>query len=235
MLPVEGNPEEDRTRPSRVTRMTRAAGSWLTARPRNAGYAVVLAALALTIPFGGLAAAPQEEAPRTEAGTQVEIAPWEVTWDRAIYGPDLGGVMGDQGVTHVLLTGQLRTTHTQTVPSRDFTDSVLLRTPGLLDDTGAEVEVGGAPSITYLYVVQPTPQPLTAISPGLTYDFGMHLRMPAGARPPEEIELELLGRTHRQSTLDDSLLWADPVTVTTVGVPTAPSGPVFDSPWSLAP
>lgn len=212
-----------------------AARSWLTARPRNAGYAVVLAALALTVPFGGLAAAPEEQAPRTEAGEQVTAAPWEVTWDRAIYGPDLGGLLGDQGTTHVLLTGELRTTHTETVTSRDFTSSVLLRTPGLIDDGGIEVEVGTAPLITYLYALEPTPQPLTAISPGLTYAFGMHLSMPAGQTPPEEIELELQGKTYRLSSLDDSYLWADPVTVTTVSVPTERSGAIFESPWSLAP
>lgn len=212
-----------------------AARSWLTARPRNAGYAVVLAALALTVPFGGLAAAPQEDAPHTEAGEQVSMAPWEVTWDTAIYGPELGGVMGDQGTTHVLITGQLRTTHTETVPGRDFTTSVLLRTPGLIDDTGEEVELGTAPHIAYLYVVEPTPQPLTAISPGLTYDFGMHLTMAAGQTPPEEIELELQAKTHRQSSLDDGYLWTDPVTVTTVSVPTQRSGVIFESPWSLAP
>lgn len=215
--------------------MIEGARSWLTAKPRNAGYAVVLAALALTIPFGGLTAAPQEEAPATEAGEQVAIAPWEVTWDRAIYGPDLGGIMGDHGVTHVLLTGELRSTHTETITTRDFTSSVLLRTPGLMDDTGQEVEVGTAPNITSLYVVEPTPQPLTAISPGLTYGFGMHLTMPAGQDPPEQIELELQGKTHRQSMLDDTFLWTDPVTVSTVSVPTQPSGPIFESPWSLAP
>ena len=235
MLPVEGNPGQDQTRPSRVSRMVAAARSWLTARPRNAGYAGVLAALALTVPFGGLAAAPQEQTPRTPAGEQVAIAPWEVTWDRAIYGPDLGGVMGEEGAMHMLITGQLRTTHTETVPSRDLTSSVLMRTPGLIDDTGREVEVGAAPHITYLYVLEPTPQPLTAISPGLTYGFGMHLTMPAGQSPPEQIELELQGKTYRQSSLDDSYLWTDPVTVTTVSVPTQRSGPVFESPWSLAP
>ncbi|MFX0537578.1 hypothetical protein ACQBAT_01060 [Ornithinimicrobium sp. Y1847] len=62
----------ERSVPGRLLERVRA---WVTASPRNAGYAVALLALILTIPFGGLAAAPQEEQPVAEPGTEVAVAP----------------------------------------------------------------------------------------------------------------------------------------------------------------
>lgn len=233
---MEGNPEPVETRPTRVSRMVRAAREWLTASPRHVGYVVVLAALLLTVPFGGLAAVPQDELPVTPAGEEVGAAPWRMTWERALHGPDLGGAFGPQeGTTHVLLVGRISTTADETVPVSDLRHSIVLRTGGLVDSTGREVEVGGAPSVVYLYGLEPTPQPLTGVSPGLTYPVGLHLTMPASATVPGQIEVELLGKTRRRSSLEGVEIWTDEVPVSTVSVPTEASGPVFESVWSLAP
>lgn len=227
-------PQADPPRPSVVTRLGGAALRWLRARPRNVGYAVVLAALLLTVPFGGLAAVPEEDAPRSEPGEAVAAAPWEITWERAIQGPELGGAfLAQEGLTHVLLLGELRTTFTETVPVGDLRTSIVLHTPGLRDDTGTEVEVGASPSFLHLYAVEPTPQPLTALSPGLSYRVGLHLT--TAGPPPEQVEVELLAKTRRQSSLEDVQVWADPTSVGRVAVPVEASPPVFESIWSLLP
>ena len=214
--------------------MREAATGWLKAKPRNAGFAVVLSALLLTVPFGGLAAVPEEEAPRSEPGETVTAAPWEMTWERAIQGPELGGsFLLQEGRTHVLLLGELRTTSTETVPISDLRSSIVLHTPGLLDDTGTEVEAGSSPNFIYLYALDPTPQALTAVSPGLTYRVGLHLSTLGPA--PEEIELELMGKARRRSSLEDVQVWADETSVGRVSVPVEGSGPVFENIWSLLP
>lgn len=130
---MEGNLEQEQPRPSPVQRIIRGARSWLLASPRHVGYAVVLGALLLTVPFGGLAAAPEEELPVVAAGEPVTFAPWEVTLEKAIWGPDLGGSFGpslaDDGRQHVLILGTLRTAPgvTETLSTVELNGSLAVR------------------------------------------------------------------------------------------------------------
>lgn len=238
---MEGNPEPEQPRPRRVQRIVLAARTWLLASPRHVGYAVVVAALLLTIPFGGLAAVPEEEVPLVAAGEPVSAAPWELTLEKAVWGPDLGGFFtATEGRQHLLVLGTLRTTAgaEATVPTSELGGSVVVRAVdgsdlGLGDSFGNPLEDGAFAPLGDVYSLEPTPQQLDAVPPGLAYDVALALT--ATGEIPEEIEVELSSKTLRLSSLDDTMIWADPAPVARVRVPTERSGPVFENVWDVAP
>lgn len=233
---VEGNPDEEQTRRSGVQKMFSAVKKWLVASPRHVGYAAVGLVLLLTLPFGGLAATPEEEAPRHEAGETVDFAPWQLTVEKAIWGPDLGSPFFEtEGRNHVLVLGQLATTASETLGVGELRDSLWVRAEGieLGDPYGNVLPDGQFSGTVSVHTTGRFAQALSAVSPGLTYDVALHLTTPD--EMPETLELELATKTHRLSSLQDTMLWTDPVASATVVVPTERSGPVFENIWSVEP
>lgn len=226
---------EGEERPGRLQQILSRAQEWILAKPAHVGYVVVIAALLLTVPFGGLAAAPEEELQQVPAGSAATAAPWEITLDRAIYGPELGGSFVAGELTHVLLMGTLRNTSERTVPIADLEGSLHVSgLPGAADPLGTPLEDGAIDmSLGGLYDLRPTPIPLRALVPGLDYPIGIHLTTTNSGALPEAIEVTLSTKTYRQSSLDSSYLWADPVSTAVLRVPTERSGPVFPSVWEL--
>lgn len=209
----------------------------MVARPTHVGYAVVLAALALTIPFGGLAASPEEELSAQPPGTTVSAAPWEITLDRAIYGTDLGGTFyDDEQHTHVLLLGTLRTTATSTVPVADLEATLQVSgLPGLTNGFGEPVEDGVVPMGGNVYDLRPTPQAVQAIAPGLESPVAIHLTTTERGELPDELELSFWSKTYRESSLDSSYLWTDEVETARMTLPLEASGPIYRDIYELLP
>lgn len=232
---MEGNPDEHRTRPSAVQRTLAAVKNWLVASPRHVGYAAVGLVLLLTLPFGGLAAMPEEGLPEHGAGETVDFAPWRLTVEKAIWGPDLGApFFEDEDYQHVLLLGQLTTTGAETLGVGELQDSLWVRGEGaeLGDHFGTALPDGRLSSTPAVYTVGRFAQQLNAVSPGLTYDVALHL---TADELPETLEVEVATKTHRLSSLEDTMLWTDEVVSATIVVPTERSGPVFDNIYSVEP
>lgn len=219
--------------------MIQAVKKWLVASPQHLAYTGVALALLLTLPFGGLEAVSEEEKPPVEAGTEVSFAPWTATFEKAIWGPELGGVFRPlDGAQHLVVLGTLRTTEAvdETLLATELgTGSIVVRAEGieLLDGYGNPLKEGRVPSgMSLLYTTEPSTEMLTALAPGLTYQVALHLTTDA-AQVPDTIELELAAKSRRMSSLEDIMLWTDPVHSATVVVPTERSGPVFKSVWEL--
>lgn len=226
--------------PGRSPWPARAAGAakdWLTDSPAHVGYAAVGLVLLLSWPFGGWEPA-QEESKAAEVGAEVSAAPFTVSVERAVAGPDLGppfwplanGVNPDQDDDqHLVLFLTLR----------NDSDATLLVSDlglGLIEVRGVEEPVTSTgapqPDVTAwgeVYVGHEQPQSLSALGPGLEYEIVLHQAVSGEA--PEELEVDLYSRIYRQSSLDDSMLWTDGVLTTTVTVPveTSPT-PIFTRP-----
>ncbi|SOC58421.1 hypothetical protein [Ornithinimicrobium cerasi] len=232
---MEGNPGPGEVRPNALRRLLEVSVTWVLARPRNAGYAVVVAALLLTVPFGGLAAAPEDEPDAVAAGTTVRAAPWELTLERAVWGPELGGDLpAAEGVQQVLVLGTLRSTAGTTLSSSELRGSLRVRDlPGAADAFGTPLEDGMLPWDS-LWTLEPATATLRAVAPGLTYDVGLHLTTTERTLP-DQIEVEVFTKTHRQSSLEDTMLWTDEQRTAVVRVPTERSGPVYRSSWEVLP
>lgn len=236
---MERNPEPAQGRRSGVARALHAARDWILARPRNAGYAVVVAALLLTVPFGGLEAAEQEAIRQVPAGETADAAPWRITLEKAIHGPDLGSGFGplEQG-EHILILATLTTTDevTETTGASVLSGSLAVTAEGveLLDGYGSPLREGGQiPLVGTLFTLEPTAQALSGVAPGLSYDVGIHLT--TTDEVPDELRVELSTKTYRQSSVEEAMFWADETPSAVVMVPTEPSGPIFANPWALAP
>lgn len=216
-----------------------AAREWLTDSPAHLGYAVVATVLLLTWPFGGWAPA-AEPVTTAEVGQEVSAAPYTLTVERAVAGPDLGypftlldsGINPDQvDDQHVLLMLSVRNDSGETLPVRDVV-SDLLSVSGLAEPVTSTGQPQPPVSLwsTAYETTGEHPQLVGALGPGLTYR--LVLAQPVSGVAPEELEVEIFSRTYRQSSLEDTMLWADPVLVSTVRVPVErPAEPLFRAPW----
>lgn len=236
---MEGNLEPETERRTGVQKMLQAAKDWVFASPRNAGTTAVIAALLLTVPFGGLEAVEEEELPDTPVGEAVEFAPWTITLEKALYGPDLGaGFSPVEERQHIFVLGHLTTTAdvTETVTVGELRDSFHISAEGaeLADFTGKPLTSGGTlPQVGTVYTLEPTPELLLSVPPGLGYDIGIHLTTTDPV--PDQLRVDLWTKTHRLSSVEDTMLWTDEVPGATVMVPTERSGPVFLHAWELEP
>ncbi len=231
----EGTPEET----PEPTGPLHAARAWVTESPTHVGYVVVAAVLLLTWPFGGWAPAAEPEA-TSEVGEEVSAAPFTVTVERAVAGPALGYPFGafnpeinpDQADDQdVLLFVTVRNDSDETLPLRElFADT--LEVHGLeepVTTTGAPQDEVSAWSAVY-DVGGGTPQLVGALGPGLEHE--LVLQQPVSGEAPEELEVRVFSRTHRLSSVEDTMIWADPAPASTVTVPVErPEEPLFRAPW----
>ncbi|MGO0575624.1 hypothetical protein [Ornithinimicrobium panacihumi] len=227
-----------------MQKMLQAAKDWVFASPRNAGTTAVVAALLVTVPFGGLAAVEEEDLPQRPVGEAVEFAPWTITLEKAIVGPDLGeGFLTIEGRQHILILGHLTTTAdvTETMSVGELRNSFYVSAEDveLADFAGNPLSPGGTPppegtptsggtlpTTGTVHTLDPTVETLLSVPPGLGYDIGIHLTTTDPV--PEQLRVDLWTKTHRQSSIEDTMLWTDEVPSATVMVPTERSGPVVD-------
>lgn len=218
----EGTPEET----PEPTGPLHAARAWVTESPTHVGYVVVAAVLLLTWPFGGWAPAAEPQT-TTDVGEEVSAAPFTVSVERAVAGPALGSPFGvfypdiypeqadDQDV---LLFLTVRNDSDATLSVRElFADT--LEVNGLeepVTTTGAPQDEVSAWSTVYDAGGE-SPQLVGAVGPGLEHE--LILQQPVSGEAPEELEVEIFSRSYRQSSLEDTMIWADPVLTTTVTVP----------------
>lgn len=204
--------------------------AWATKKPANAGTALLVVVLIISLPFGGWRPAAQDEIPQVQAGEAVTAAPFEIRILDAVYGEDLGGHLSPEGfhdARHVMVVLSLRNTSDLTLSLLDLRDSLTIS--GLPEPAGA----GGGPEdepgqgwSTVLDVDGP-PQALSGLAPGMDYIVGLHHRTLATDEALSEVELtvSLSAKTYRQQSVSDLYRWMDPTLVATVSVPLRVSGP----------
>lgn len=215
-----------------------AARDWVTASPARAGYAVVGLVLLVSWPFGGWEPAEDDPAATTDPGTPVTAAPFTVSVDRAVAGADLGPPFWplDNGLDpaqaddrHVVLLLTVRNDSDRTLPVSEVYRG-LVEVHGLeepVTTTGQPQEEVSAWSS--VWTGADDPQALAALGPGLEHQLLLH--QPVSGPVPEQLTVDVLARTYRQSTLDDTMLWADPSLRTTVTVPVETlTGPLSGAP-----
>lgn len=216
-----GNPESATARPTAVRRLTERAKTWLTASPRNAGYAVIVAALLLTIPFGGLAAAPQPD-PVSAPGETIAADPWEITLERVIYGRELGGTWLEpfDESQHVVVLATVRNTTDTTLLASELDRSLYIRgLPEGLDGLGSPLEDGRIRPQSSIYTLEPMTGELSALAPGITYEVGISLRT-MSRTVPDEVQIEVHKKTYRLASIEERMLWTDEELLTVVTLPT---------------
>ncbi|MGD8149960.1 hypothetical protein [Ornithinimicrobium sp. Y1694] len=135
----------------------------------------------------------------------------------------------------MLIFGTLRSTSTDTLPISDLDGSI--RIPDLPDAVsafGTPLREGMLGRIDVVYTVDPTPQVLTAVAPGLTYDVVFAVGT-TERDLPDTLAVELWAKTYRISSIEERMIWTDDTLSTVVELPLSPSGVLFQPIWELQP
>lgn len=195
--------------------------NWVTASPANFGSAVIVAVLAVTLPFGGWREAEKDALAAPPVGERTTVAPFEVTVERAVHGVDLGGYLTESLVPderHVVVILTLRNTTDQTLTTTDLRQFVAVR--GLTAMDGDPEGEDSGPGWTQLLDVETEPGPLSGLVPGLDYQVALHRTVAApAAELPEELTVRLSTLTYRQMSIADQYIWTDPAPAAEVVVP----------------
>lgn len=213
--------------PTRLTRLGERLRTWLTASPANAGTALLVLILLVSLPFGGWRPAAPDVLAQADPGEPVTAAPYELVVERAIYGPELGGELRNEDYLdgqHVLLLLRIRNTSDETLTVLDLRSTIEVRglpEPLSLAGTPQDPRTAWASA----YDVHDSPIELAGLGPGMDYVIGLHQRTAApDSALPETLTVQISSQTYRQMSIADEYRWADPVPVATVVVPLDPAG-----------
>jgi hypothetical protein len=182
-----------------------------------AGSAAGAAALAVLIASGfDPLEKPEAEVAPLAVGEAVDIGPFTVTADRMRVVDELPGISEGNDDTRVLaLVATVTATGTTTQHGAMLSESVALdgvagvpaeAVPGETADPGEPVPAGD------VYVMADGTR-LDALQPGLEYEVAFVWEQDARADVPAQARLVLIGRTLRQSSIDHSQEWLDPLPV----------------------
>lgn len=204
--------------------------AWATKSPKNLGTVALVLILVLSLPFGGWRPAEPDEVPAKPPGVKVVAAPFEVTVERAVYGPDLGGALFEESYNtsqHVLVLVRVRNTSDDTLTSLDLRTSISVSgipEPAGVSDEPEESRQGWVS----MFDASGPPDTLSGLGPGMDYVLGLHQRTLAPDAELDETELTvtLSGKTYRQLSVADTFGWVDPATTATVTVPLQRSEPL---------
>lgn len=175
-----------------------------------AGSAAGAVALAVLIAggFDPLAERPEADVAPLTPGEAVDIGPFTVTAERMRAVDELPGVSTSDDTRALALVATVTAAGTTTQYGAMLSQSVALDgMPGLAGDgTGAPVPADD------VYVMADGTR-LDAVQPGLEYEVALVWEQDATVDVPDEARLVLIGRTLRESSIDRSPEWLDPVPV----------------------
>ncbi|WP_166355478.1 hypothetical protein [Phytoactinopolyspora limicola] len=147
-----------------------------------------------------------------EAGVEVDTGPFLLTVERARVLDELPGVAeGDDTARALALVVTVSLTSDRTLSGAMLADSVALRG---IDDDGPVP----APNV----VVLADGSHLDALQPGLEYEVAMVWEQSAEHPEPVELDVEVTGRTLRDSAIDGAAQWLDRTPVAAGTVPVTP-------------
>jgi hypothetical protein len=166
-----------------------------------------------------------------EQGTAVDTGPFVVTIERARVLDELPGIAeSDDAVRVVALVVTAEANGARTLSGAMLADSVALQgVDGLVGETHAVAAAGDgpggnddAPVPAPNVVVMADGSRLDALQPGLEYEVAMVWEQATEFPEPTELDVVVMGRTYRESSLDRSMEWLDRRDVAAGRVPVTP-------------
>ncbi|GIG40059.1 hypothetical protein [Cellulomonas phragmiteti] len=200
--------------PPELRARARASGSKVARRVldqplRRIGVVGAIVLLATTAAFGGLEEQTQDGPEVLEAGTPVEVAPFELTVHRVVWTGDLPGQrLSDDGNRWVGVVATVRNTSDAGVLGVTLRDALTLS--GVQGLVQAPVDIGVTASAV---VVLEDASPLSPVQPGLTYEAAFLFEQDGSVAPPTSVDVQLQQHTWRAGSLDPELVWRFPTTV----------------------
>ncbi len=151
---------------------------------------------------------PEADVAPLAAGEAVDLGPFTVTVDRMRVVDELPGISeGDDDTRVLALVATVTATGTTTQYGAMLSESVALeQLPGVAGDGDGPVPADD------VYVMADGTR-LDAVQPGLEYEVALVWEQDARADVPSDARLVLVGRTLRESSIDRSMEWLDPLPV----------------------
>jgi hypothetical protein len=200
----------------RRAQTSRVATRLLEQPLRSLGVGVTVIVLGVTALFGGLEDAGAEaNASRVaglEIGQKVTAPPYEITIRKVVWVDELPNVYPrERGDRWLAITATVRNTHTTSLfGAVELKDALTLSgVAGLVEkpETGTErVES------TYRKVIADTSE-LSPVQPGIAYDMVFLFEQRPGEEPPSEVNVQVVGHTWRQNSIDKTMGWFDPAVI----------------------
>lgn len=175
-----------------------------------------------------------EELAPLAAGDTVDVGPFVVTIDRMRVVDELPGVSEGDDETRVLaVVATVEATGTKTQYGYLLNESLALEgVPGVPSyDVPGRTRDSGEPAPAEGAYVMADGTVLDALQPGLEYEVALVWEQDARAEVPEQARLVAVGHTLRQSSIDHTDEWLDPLPIAAGDLEvTAPSDEPADSP-----
>lgn len=147
-----------------------------------------------------------------ELGVAVDTGPFDITIDRVRAVDELPGISeGDEATRVIAMVATVSITQSTTQGGYLLNDSLTLSgVPGLVsyDDSADD----GAIAPTDSFVMADGTR-LDALQPGLEYEVAIVWEQETTQPTPTEVEVELVGYTLRESSIDHSQEWLDPAPI----------------------
>lgn len=182
---------------------------------RQAAIGVATVVVLASGAFGGLATAEKAPAPEDLApGEKVSVGPFDLTVHRARWVSDLGPEFGAPQGRYVALVVTLENTSDDAVPMTDV-ERVVTATdlPGTYDAFSRPAEQGEVAPPRVVLLADASR--LSQAQPGLEYEAAFLWDQSADEEAPAELTFSLVALQRRPSTLDDTMVWADPTVTRT--------------------
>ncbi|NEE00907.1 hypothetical protein [Phytoactinopolyspora halotolerans] len=190
------------------------------------GGLLLVAALSAGVAAGelapGMSAGVESE---LAVGEQIDTGPYRVTIDRARVLDELPGISeGDESTRVIAVVAVVSGNGSTTLGGAMLADTAHLRgVPGVGDGPGDGLDHGGDLGVAAqgVFVIADGSR-LDALQPGIEYEVAMAWEQSAEAAPPTELEVALVGRTLRESSIDRSKAWLDRSTMAVGRIPVTP-------------
>ncbi|GGD19500.1 hypothetical protein [Nocardioides daphniae] len=205
---AEAGPADEEAAPA--PRGRRFATLARTVSLRQAAIGVATVVVLASGAFGGLATAQKPPAhDDLSPGEQVSVGPFDLTVHRARWVSDLGPGFDAPEGRYVALVVTLENTSDHPV-AMDDVERVITATdlPGTYDEFGRPADDGEVAPPQVVVLADATR--LSQAQPGLAYEAAFLWDQSGDVEAPTELSFSLVALERRGSTLDDTMVWADP-------------------------
>lgn len=174
----------------------------------GAGLCVVAATTALVGIGGGLDRVPPPELPVVAVGERNEGQPWTVTVARAVLAADLAPVLPQEEGYFLAVVADVEITAPES--RGDVSDILCVRNvEGFAREHDDSSICPGGVLADDVRLIRDPANRAAALHPGLPERVAFLWELAAHAPPPAEVQVEIIGKTYRESTLTGSMEWLD--------------------------
>lgn len=181
---------------------------------RNLGAVGTALVLLSTAAFGGLEPAVKPGLAPFAFDETVVAAPFEITVSRVLWTDDLPGqYLTDEANRWVAVVGTVLSTHSESLSSELAEAVTLVGVKGLVSP------VAGDAVRSSQQVLLADGTSLSPLQPGLEYEVVLLFEQSGLVPPPQEVTVQISGRTWRADSFDQTMHWLDPTPVAEATVP----------------